>query len=169
MSFNNFSKDPLIPFIATVVSFSEQKEQVEGLGWGYRYKIAVMGDYSQNQSDLTDAQIDYGYCIVPTTAGSGGGNFGKSVHVAQGDIVFGVKVGGKRGISIIIGVFPRTKYIKSGVSRFDSESGFYKEIKPTTLVRRNEINEQGGNPRLPRSKKPTTKQNRQSPILAPSK
>ena len=27
--FNNFSKDPLIPFIATVVSFSEQKEQVE--------------------------------------------------------------------------------------------------------------------------------------------
>ena len=169
MSSNNFSKDPLIPFIATVVSFKDQKEQVEGLGWGYRYKIAIMGDYSSNQSDIPNSKIDYGYCIVPTTAGSGAGNFGKSVHVSQGDIVFGLKVGGKRGISIIIGVFPRTKYIKSGVSRFDSESGFYKEIKPTTLVRRNEISEQGENPKLPKSEKGVTKQNRQSPILASSK
>ena len=77
---HNLSKDPLIPFIATVVSFKDQQEQVEGLGWGYRYKIAVMGDYSSNQSDIPNSKIDYGYCIVPTTAGSGAGNFGKSVQ-----------------------------------------------------------------------------------------
>ena len=166
---HNLSKDPLIPFIATVVSFKDQQEQVEGLGWGYRYKIAIMGDYSSNQSDIPNSKIDYGYCIVPTTAGSGGGNFGKSVHITQGDIVFGLKVGGKRGISIIIGLFPRSKSIEYGVTRFDSESGFYKEIKPTTLVRRNEISEQGENPKLPKSEKGVTKQNRQSPILASSK
>ena len=162
---HNLSKDPLIPFIATVVSFKDQQEQVEGLGWGYRYKIAIMGDYSSNQSDVPNSKIDYGYCIVPTTAGSGGGNFTKSVHVAQGDIVFGVKVGGKRGISIIIGLFPRSKSIEYGVSRFESQSGFYKEIKPTGLVRRNEINEQGENPQLPKPEKGVTKQNRQSPLI----
>lgn len=162
---HNLSKDPLIPFIATVVSFNDQQEQVEGFGWGYRYKIAVMGDYSSNQSDIPNSKIGYGYCIVPTTAGSGGGNFAKSVHVAQGDIVFGVKVGGKRGISIIIGIFPRSKSIEYGVSRFDSESGFYKNINPTKLVRRNEINEQGENPKLPKPEKGVTKQNRRSPLI----
>ena len=124
---HNLSKDPLIPFIATVVSFKDQQEQVEGLGWGYRYKIAIMGDYSSNQSDVPNSKIDYGYCIVPTTAGSGGGNFTKSVHVAQGDIVFGVKVGGKRGISIIIGLFPRSKVLNMELVDLNHNQVFIKK------------------------------------------
>ena len=35
---NNYSKDSSPIFVATVVSFDDQKEQVTGLGWGWRCK-----------------------------------------------------------------------------------------------------------------------------------
>ena len=36
---NNYSKDPVTITLATVVSFNDQKEQVTGLGWGWRCKV----------------------------------------------------------------------------------------------------------------------------------
>ena len=51
-------------------------------------------------------KLDYAYCLLPTTAGSGGAYKLRSVRISQGDYVFGVKGGG--GPTIIIGVMPRT-------------------------------------------------------------
>ena len=52
---NNLSKETPIPFIGTVVEFSDQKEQISGQGWGWRYKIAIMNDYSSSKVDIDNS------------------------------------------------------------------------------------------------------------------
>jgi len=34
-------------WIGKVVSFDSQADQVTGQGWGWRYKVRIMGDYSE--------------------------------------------------------------------------------------------------------------------------
>ena len=61
---------------------------------------------------IKDEQLSYAYCILPTTAGSGGAFKLRSVRISQGDTVFGVRGGGKNAPHFIIGVFPRTRLTK---------------------------------------------------------
>ena len=124
MPLNNLSKEPPIPFIGTVVEFNDQKEQVTGQGWGWRYKVAIMNDYSSSKVDIDNSKIDYALALIPNDAGSGAANYAKSLKIRQGDIVYGHKVGGNRGINIILGLFGRTKDTKLGDNRFDAKSGY---------------------------------------------
>ena len=142
---NNLSKETPIPFIGTVVEFKDQKEQISGQGWGWRYKIAIMNDYSSSKSEIDNSNIDYALALLPSTAGSGGANRGQSVRLSQGDVVYGHKIGGKRGISIILGIFGRTKSIEYGGGRFDAKSGFYGKMQPKNLQGREEMGESIGN------------------------
>ena len=68
---NNLSKEPPIPFIGTVVKFENQKDQVEGVGWGWRYKIAIFDAYSPQESDIDDANIEYAIAMLGNSDGSG--------------------------------------------------------------------------------------------------
>ena len=142
---NNLSKETPIPFIGTVVEFKDQKEQISGQGWGWRYKVAIMNDYSSKIEDIKDSEIDYALALLPSTAGSGGANRGQSVRISQGDVVYGHKIGGKRGISIILGIFGRTEFIEYGGGRFDAKSGFYGKMQPKNLQGREEKGESSGN------------------------
>ena len=146
MPLNNLSKEPPIPFIGTVVEFNDQKEQISGQGWGWRYKIAIMNDYSSSTEDIKNSQIDYALALIPNDAGSGAANYAKSLKIRQGDIVYGHKVGGKRGINLILGLFGRTKDTKLGDNRFDAKSGYTEEVtKPDKEVSTaNEANEADG-------------------------
>ena len=130
MPLNNLSKEPLIPFIGTVVEFNDQKEQISGQGWGWRYKVAIMNDYSSSTEDIKNSQIDYALALIPNDAGSGAANYAKSLKIRQGDIVYGHKVGGKRGINIILGLFGRTKDTKLGDNRFDAKTGYTGKVPP---------------------------------------
>ena len=52
-----YGKTPLESWVGTVVSYDAQKDQLES-GWGWRYKVRVMGD--NTQSDTTnDDKLDY--------------------------------------------------------------------------------------------------------------
>jgi len=143
MPLNNLSKEPPIPFIGTVVEFNDQKEQISGQGWGWRYKVAIMNDYSSSTEDIKNSQIDYALALIPNDAGSGASNYAKSLKIRQGDIVYGHKVGGKRGINIILGLFGRTKDTKLGDNRFDTKTGYTERVpKPDKEVSTaNEANE----------------------------
>ena len=143
MPLNNLSKEPPIPFIGTVVEFNDQKEQISGQGWGWRYKVAIMNDYSSKIADIKDSEIDYALALIPNDAGSGASNYAKSLKIRQGDIVYGHKVGGKRGINIILGLFGRTKDTKLGDNRFDAKTGYTERVpKPDKEVSTaNEANE----------------------------
>ena len=157
MPLNNLSKEPPIPFIGTVVEFNDQKEQISGQGWGWRYKVAIMNDYSSSTEDIKNSQIDYALALIPNDAGSGAANYAKSLKIRQGDIVYGHKVGGKRGINIILGLFGRTKDTKLGDNRFDAKTGYTDKVtepdgEVSTSGETNEPDGQESPVQLPKSK-----------------
>ena len=45
-------------WIGKVVSFDSQADQVTGQGWGWRYKVRIMGDYSE-QDGIEDRDVVY--------------------------------------------------------------------------------------------------------------
>ncbi len=140
---NNLTKESIIPFIGTIVKFEDQKDQVSGNGWGWRYKVAIHQYYNQS-SEITDANIEYAIAMLPPTSGSGGAGRGETVKISQGDVVYGHFIGGKRGIALILGLFGRTCETKYGEGRFDSKSGFYGNLQPKNLLNRQEVNQQSG-------------------------
>ena len=71
-----------------VVCFDSQKDQIDE-GWGWRYKVRIMGDNSDNDT-VDDGELSYAICLLPTTAGSGGAYKLRSVRISQGDMVYGV-------------------------------------------------------------------------------
>ena len=136
-----YGKTPLESWVGTVVSYDAQKDQLES-GWGWRYKVRVMGDNAQ--SDTTnDDKLEYAYCLLPTTAGSGGAYKLRSVRISQGDTVFGIRGGGKGGKPFIIAVFPRTRNTKISNGKFGTLSGFFGALKKNKTLS-GEFNDQVG-------------------------
>ena len=102
---DQYGKNPLQSWVGKVVAYDSQKEQIEG-GWGWRYKVRILGDNSNNDQ-VDDEELSYAICLLPTTAGSGAAYKLRSVRISQGDMVYGVY--GGDGPRIILGVFPRTR------------------------------------------------------------
>ena len=138
-----YGKTPLESWVGTVVSYDAQKDQIEG-GWGWRYKVRIMGDNTQSDT-ITDDKLDYAICLLPTTAGSGGAFKLRSVRISQGDFVYGVKGGG--GPMMILGVFPRTNNQVLGSGHFKNSSGFTGSLSKNNTLN-GEFNEQIG-PKTP--------------------
>jgi len=160
---NNLSKEPPIPFIGTVVKFEEQKEQVEGLGWGWRYKVAIFDNYSPQEAEIPDTQIEYAIALLGVSDGSGAADHRRSVRIAQGDTVVGFKYGGKRGVALIFGVFPRTKDTVFGDGRFDAKSGYYGKDQDKGLFGIDkETNENSGH-NSPKTTKECSNKNKSKP------
>ena len=140
-----YGKTPLESWVGTVVAFSSQKDQIEG-GWGWRYKVRIMGD-NTNTDQISDDQLSYAYVLLPTTAGSGGAHKMRSVRISQGDFVYGVRGGGAGAPTMILGVFPRTASQSSGDGNFKNLSGFGYTLNNNGILKGGaggEFNEQKG-------------------------
>jgi hypothetical protein len=129
---NNYSKDPAVPFIATVVGFEDQKEQVTGFGWGWRCKIA-MHTFASSSAEISDKDFEYGIILAGNSDGTGAANHRRSSRIRQGDTVVGFKYGGKRGMSLIFGALPRTRNTVFGKGRFDTKSAYFGADQPKDL------------------------------------
>ena len=138
---DQYGKIPLKSWVGKVVSYDAQKEQIEQ-GWGWRYKVRILGDNSNNDN-VEDGELSYALCLLPTTAGSGAAYKLRSVRISQGDMVYGVY--GSDGPRIIIGVFPRTResFVRQGIGKFNTLSGFYGALTNTGILS-GEFNEQLG-------------------------
>ena len=124
----NLAKTPPISFVGRVVSFEYQDEQVNGLGWGWRYKVALMNDLTSSRVDCSDENTKIALALIPNDAGSGAANYAKSLKIRQGDVVYGHKIGGEPCTHIILGLFGRNKQTKNGEGRFDCESGYTERL-----------------------------------------
>ena len=122
---DQYGKIPLKSWVGKVVSYEAQKDQIEE-GWGWRYKVRILGDDSNSQN-VADEELSYAICLLPTTAGSGAAYKLRSVRVSQGDMVYGIY--GGDGPRIIIGVFPRTALTDTTAGNFGTLSGFYGSLK----------------------------------------
>ena len=136
-----YGKMPLQSWVGKVVSFDAQKDQIED-GWGWRYKVRILGDNS-DVDRVKDDGLSYAICLLPTTAGSGAAYKLRSVRISQGDMVYGVY--GGDGPRIILGVFPRTRdsFTRQGTGKFSTLSGFYGGLTNTGILS-GEFNEQLG-------------------------
>ena len=136
---DQYGKIPLKSWVGKVVAYEAQKDQIEE-GWGWRYKVRILGDDSNSQN-VADEELSYAICLLPTTAGSGAAYKLRSVRVSQGDMVYGIY--GGDGPRIIIGVFPRTLLTDTTSGNFGTLSGFYGALKKNGTLS-DEYNSQDG-------------------------
>ena len=130
------------PFwIGKVVSIESQKEQTSGVkAWGIRYKVRLMGDYS-NRDNVEDKDVIYATCALGVTDGSGGAGKLKTSKISQGDTVTGIFLAADEQGPIIQNVLPRSAVEVRGDGKFDAKSGFTDQTKEG-LLGRQEFNEQ---------------------------
>ena len=112
-------------WMGVVVSFDAQKDQIEK-GYGWKYRVRILGDHAVNETENKDEDFSYATCILPTTAGTGAGYKLRSVRISQGDTVFGIRGGGEGAPTFILGTLPRTRVsVKKDSGNFAQLSGFW--------------------------------------------
>ena len=141
---DKYGKKPLQSWVGKVASYDSQTAEIDQ-GWGWRYKVRILGDHSDGGSKsltvIPDEKLSYAYVLLPTTAGSGGAYKLRSVRISQGDMVYGIQ--GGDGPRMILGVFPRTRQSTASSGIFGSLSGFTGSLKNTGILD-GEFNEQIG-------------------------
>ena len=81
---NFIGKDGFIWWIGQIPPEDTHKGQINGGGWGNRYKVRILGYDSPNPTDLTDDDVRWAQVMLPTTAGSGAANQSTSVAISPG-------------------------------------------------------------------------------------
>jgi hypothetical protein len=83
--------------------------QADGNGWGDRYKVRILGYHPAEESELSDNDLPYALAMLPSTSGTGGGNFAQSTRLRPGDTVIGFFMDGASAqIPVIMGALTRT-------------------------------------------------------------
>jgi len=126
-------------WVGQVVSVDNQKEQLSGLGWGWRFKVRIISEDS-NDDQITDKKLTNALALVGPSDGTGAAGRFKSVKYTQGDMVTGFYF---QGTPVIFGAFARgsaIKYTKS-TAKFAPISGFTGNIKPSGPTERQESSE----------------------------
>ena len=123
-------------WIGVILGFDNQKVQYTGLiGYGWRYKVAIMGFHPSDQSTLSDKDITYAIVAQSPNAGSGAAERLRTPRISQGDVVMGkFLVGDKRQVPVITGILGRTSGTQFGTGRFQSKTGYVDGAKPLGLV-----------------------------------
>tara|TARA_B100000131_G_scaffold33682_2_gene31112 strand:- start:3553 stop:4536 length:984 start_codon:yes stop_codon:yes gene_type:complete len=122
-------------WLGMIVSFDKQRSQVSGeKGWGWRYKVRIIGDYSDHDS-VEDKDVHTAVALIPTTGGTGGAGKSATVKLTQGDVVFGVFLSPNNGFPVILGALGRTpdsakEADKNGDSKLAPKPGFTSQQKP---------------------------------------
>ena len=97
-------------------SVDEQK------GFGFRYKVRIMGYHTASPSDLPDEDLPWASVMLPVTAGVSGGGQG-TPNLRQGDFVQGFFLDGEDGQQpVIIGVLGYNQY--TAVMKNIPDTGF---------------------------------------------
>ena len=80
-------------------------------GFGYRYKVRILGYHPSNADDLSDEQLPWASVLYPVTAGSGQGGSSQSPNLRQGNFVYGFFLDGEDAQQpVITGVFGVNQY-----------------------------------------------------------
>ena len=74
-------------------------------GWGYRYKVRIIGLHDQEEETISSEQLPWAQVMYPITAGSGGGASVQTPNIRQGMFVFGFFLDGQdQQVPVIMGV-----------------------------------------------------------------
>ena len=135
-------------WIGQIPPLESMGKQIDGQGWGNRFKVRILGYHPYSEVDLPNEDLPWAQCLIPTTAGSGAANVSTGVQLQQGDIVLGFFLDGDNAqIPVILATFGRTDQVPSTDYRypFDGFTGFSNPIKKnsktTSTSESNEVKE----------------------------
>ena len=120
--------------------------QINGAGWGNRFKVRIMGYHPYDLTELPDEDLPWAQCLLPTTSGTGAGNNATSVKVSPGDVVFGFFLDTDNAQTpVIMGCFGRTSQVLTSnkPGPFQPFTGYTDKIKNDgTAVKKDQSSEQ---------------------------
>ena len=103
--------------------------------WGNRLKVRIMGYHPFSKADLPDKDLPWANIMLPSTSGTGGANFSKSVMLRPGDVVIGFFLDGETAQQpVILGAFSRTNDVPQDLPSeslgFIPFTGYTDKIEP---------------------------------------
>ena len=120
--------------------------QINGAGWGNRFKVRIMGYHPYDITELPDEDLPWAQCLLPTTSGTGAGNNSTSVKISPGDVVFGFFLDTDNAQTpVILGCFGRTSQVLTSDSPgpFQPFTGYTGKVKkPNGTLKPDQSNEQ---------------------------
>lgn len=143
---NFLGRDGFRWWIGQIPQESAHGGQINGAGWGNRYKVRIMGYHPYDITELPDEDLPWAQCLLPTTAGTGAGNNSTSVVISPGDVVFGFFLDTDNAQTpVIMGCFGRTSQVLTSKSAgpFQPFTGYTDKIKkPNGTLKPEQSNEQ---------------------------
>ena len=96
------------------------------LGWGYRYKVRIIGLHDRDEESIPSDQLPWANVIYPVTAGGGQAAAFQTPNIRQGNFVFGFFLDGTdMQVPVIMGVLGNnTKTVlQKATKNLDGKSG----------------------------------------------
>jgi hypothetical protein len=119
-------------------------KQVEGGGWGNRFKVRILGYHPYSEVELPNEDLPWAQVLIPTTSGSGAANCATGVQLQPGDIVLGFFLDGDNAqIPVILATFGRTDQVPSTTykSPFEAFTGYSSLVDKNSKLTKSETNE----------------------------
>ena len=130
---NNFvGRDGFVWWVGQISSEESWSVNSQANGWGYRYKVRIMGYHPYSTAQLKDEDLPWALVMLPPGTGTGGGMISSTVKFTQGDVVVGFFLDGDDGqIPVIMGSFGRSSYRAPDGEKlpFGVFSGYSKSFK----------------------------------------
>ncbi len=140
---NFIGRDGFRWWIGQIPPISDMGGQVDGKGWGNRFKVRIIGYHPYSEAELPNEDLPWAQCLIPTTAGSGAANVATGVQLQPGDTVLGFFLDGDNAqIPVILATFGRTFSVPSTTyqSPFVPFTGYSDKVKPAKVTQ-NQTNE----------------------------
>ena len=151
---NFVGKDGFRWWVGQIAPANVQGEQLaprkDSNSWGRRLKVRIMGYHPFSKADLSDKDLPWANIMIPSTSGTGGANFAKSVMLRPGDVVIGFFLDGETAQQpIIMGAFSRTNDVSQDLPSesigFVPFTGYSDKIPPPNgTLKPNESGENRG-------------------------
>ena len=139
---------------------SKHQDPSENPGWGYRYKVRIIGLHDRDEESIPSDQLPWAQVMYPITAGGGQAGSFQTPNIRHGNFVFGFFLDGSdMQVPVIMGVLgnnAKTK-LSRGSFKFSPTSGYlnvdFREIDAAETQQNLELRAKDGDLY---SKKPAT-------------
>jgi len=139
LKINFVGKDGFRWWVGQIAPAAVQGDQLspskDSESWSYRRKVRILGYHPFSKAELPDADLPWATALIPTTSGTGGANFAKTVVLRPGDVVIGFFLDGENAQQpVILGSFSRTNDVSQDLPSdslgFLPFTGYTDKIKP---------------------------------------
>lgn len=110
-------------YFGRIAPIPPQKEQVNGGGWAWRYKVRIFDKHPPEKERLPDEDLPWAQVLLPVTAGSGAANYSVTPSINQGDTVSIAYYDADEEQPIITGILPRTSVVSTAEP--DESRGYF--------------------------------------------